>query len=931
MLRTDLIEIINRGNAWAFIGSGCSIDSGTPSWSEMLSLVVNRLDSTIKERILNDTKYQKDLDKQKFPKCFSRIESYAGREIIEKTVVEEIKKINTIGSLTKLLVQFPFKGYITTNYDVLLEKAFQEIKEYDWLPIGNTKEEVRKISGDPSRVIWHIHGSVELPNNKSQLIITEDDYDSMYIEENNPFFTQLRGLLGHARIVFVGFGFEDQEVLRLLKKVGLLSNPARTLYAFMSGSTGAERDEDRKEFLKNYNIDIIPYKVVDGNHKKLVELFKAYSSFILPRSLKFGQPARPCPSYNPETTGLLIYNELCLRSGTIVSADILGTLLRARILSLLKHKGPSRLSDLIEDLDSRIRALNRTPLENETINTTKEAIAELLKLRYIYIDTTNGSQTLGLTNNGETMVEERAATSERLAEQFSVSLLSRASQIFLSNQEAALRVAKAAESFLKECVERRALGVAMILYAPEKEFQSYHMVALMQALPDFMGQLSTTEEAIALSNLVQGILSKPSEAEKQYIGLSLQAKFGVHLLGYDLDTLTIRAKELEGTLFLVDSTTLIPFLAKSSVGYNSANLLINRLKTMGSFVATTFLLSQEVAEHARYAAKKVEESGSRPSVETLKALTGRAGERSNAFLEGFIEEIQRGGSNDFSHYIGQVCDIPSGTIFCTDEDICRAIQNREIYCYDFDEWEGFLQEMWNERDQTQEKIALLRAERKTFKHERQVKAEAEALIITQNFRKKIFFTKNRSVSNAYFVSHTRVIDAVAGRSYTVTMRPGAVLQWIATINPCTLQELQLLTTSLLTELSEKNFDIIDKSKLYNAFSPLISASEDKLTEEIARNRVLISDMYGESSVLAFQEINKLDTPIALECYNAQKADWLAKELEKERKLKENLKKVTRLDEKEKMELTKLRTEKKMKRRKAVAKKKMHMSHKKKHK
>jgi hypothetical protein len=302
-------------------------------------------------------------------------------------------------------------------------------------------------------------------------------------------------------------------------------------------------------------------------------------------------------------------------------------------------------------------------------------------------------------------------------------------------------------------------------------------------------------------------------------------------------------------------------------------------------------------------------------------LTGRAGERSNAFLEGFTEELQKGTVANFLHYICQICAVPRGSISCSDEDISRAVKTNGIYCYSLEEWEGFLPELWSERDELQKNIAQLRTERKTFKHDRQVKAEAEALIIIKNFRKKLFSIKDHPVSNSYFVSHTRVIDEVAGPGFSVTMRPEAVLQWITTINPCTLEELQLLTANLLTELSERNCDIIDKNKLYNVFAPLISASKEKLEEELEHHRALISNRYGEKAVSAFHETSSLHMPIVLESYYVQKTEFLTKELQKEKIRTVTMKAATELTEKERNELTRLRTEKRLKQTKAARKKK----------
>lgn len=248
---------------------------------------------------------------------------------------------------------------------------------------------------------------------------------------------------------------------------------------------------------------------------------------------------------------------------------------------------------------------------------------------------------------------------------------------------------------------------------------------------------------------------------------------------------------------------------------------------------------------------------------------------------------------------------------CSDEDIKDVLFKEQIYCYSLDMWEGFDQLMWSERDERQGEIARLRKERRTYKHDRQVKAEAEALITIKNLRNKTFKISGQPVSNAFFISHTRIIDELAGHGSHVTMRPEAILQWIATIDPASVEELSVLTSNLLFELTEYNLDIIDKSKLRIVFSSLIDASKEKLYEETVMHRTLIAETYGEPSVQAFNDVADLDAPVVIESYYAQKAKALEEKLLEASKAQEE----ARVSGKERTELERLRAEKKQRQQK----------------
>ena len=442
MLRTDLINLLNQGGVWAFVGSGVSIEAGCPSWRGLLERIVAQLDENNRRAILDDRRYQSALSKGGFGRCFSRIESHVGRDVLETAVGGQFQGANTPGDLLNRLVDWPFAGYITTNYDSLLQVALRSIGEQGWVTIGNTPEEVRKVSGAADHVVWHVHGSLDLPPDKSRLVLADTDYDDLYLEDSR-LITQLRGLLAHRRVVFVGFGFRDPEVIRLLRRVGRLCSPVRPAYAFIGFSEGGHEAE-RRELLERYNVDVIPYRVRNDCHDQLVELLDVYGAFVLRRSLRFGEPARPCPSYDPETTGLLVYNELVLKGEARVSDSIVQALLRSRVLALLRFQGPCTVEHLSNDVLERVDLIRRAARSQEVYDDEiKEALRNLIRLGLVEEKEQADRTTLvSLTAEGASRVADHAAAASRYSDQFSASLQDRARRYLPDNEEAVLRVTK---------------------------------------------------------------------------------------------------------------------------------------------------------------------------------------------------------------------------------------------------------------------------------------------------------------------------------------------------------------------------------------------------------------------------------------------------------------------------------------------------------
>jgi hypothetical protein len=258
MLHTDLLRLINTREAWALVGSGPSIDAGCPSWDALLAGALDGLAPEVRAEVEADRAFQRALKKQALPEAFQVIEGATDRAFLEGSVESSLKRCSEPGALHAMLADLPFAGYITTNYDVLLEQALNAL-EPGWTGVGNVGDEVRKASGSADGVVWHIHGAAGLPADRSRLLITQEDYDAVYLDESMV-LRQLKGLMTNRRLVIIGFGFRDVEVLRMMRAVGRFTDPSRAVFALVEKAGEFRRPDDRRAFLRSHNIDTQPYR-----------------------------------------------------------------------------------------------------------------------------------------------------------------------------------------------------------------------------------------------------------------------------------------------------------------------------------------------------------------------------------------------------------------------------------------------------------------------------------------------------------------------------------------------------------------------------------------------------------------------------------------------------------------------------------------------
>ena len=877
MIDTKLLDLINGGNAWLFIGSGLSIEAGLPSWPNLVSLTLDRLSPAMKDALSRDRRFRKAQESQDFPACFQRMQSLAGPSVVRDEVREIILKLtNEPGDLMKLLTDWPAAGYLTTNYDDLIEIALKTNGVSGWLSIGNQPAEIRKVSGDVNDIVWHIHGSARMSETLSKLVIGSKDYDDLYLE-NSVLQQQLKSFLTQRRFVFVGFGLRDPEIMRLLKLVGRYTVPERPIYAFL-GSRGLDEDEELIEDLRDqYNLEIKLYRIVDNDHRDLRELLQMYNSMIVRRSVNYGQRRTVAPSYDPDATGLLIYNTLVLQAPTALEDKTLRTLLSARILSVTEHKELVSLEELSSDV-GRIapKLANNSNLSTEIAS----VLSELEKDNLIESKTNVQGRVIQLTTDGRTFVSQRAGVADRIRQQFRESLAARAGALLLDHQSTE-EVMMTTASFFEDCIEKRSLGVAMALNAASTVAQEFQMVALLQSLPKYFERLANPESAKSLVKVIQGVLSGPTPAEAKYYGLLLQARFGVHLLGVDQNTIISRIKALKDMVFVLDSTSLIPLIAVSGTGHQAAVELLNRIARVGAKAITTNNLLIEVSEHADYATRTVRDEGGPISAGVLNNLIGRKGQSRNVFLSGFVEECASGvlSGNDFSQYMRVSCGFNPrfGTI-----DNCNIlIRKYDVQEVSLQEITGFVEEDNVEIEELKIRIEERRLQAKNFRHERQVRAEAEVAVLVQRLREKVYEIEQRRCDGAFFVSNSRFIDELYPSGLPVTIRQNVLLQWLGTVAPFEESELHVLMDGLLWELSERGYEFVNKKTLTTAFSGMVSASREEYEKIVDEHKTLIAMEWGVDAEDAFREpIDDLDISTLVSQHALQTIDRQRRELER---------------------------------------------------
>lgn len=193
---------LERGTGSVFIGAGLAVRAGYPTWRSLLRDIASDLGLDV------DTEYDLAAVAQ-----FSLNSSAGKRNKLTKLIVDHFPPKAEVPSPFRILARLPIRHVWTTNYDKLIETAWeQEGKRLD------VKSENRDLGTEKPwshAVLYKMHGTIDHP---SDVVIAKDDYE-LFRRERPGFLHALAGDVITKQLLFLGFSFTDQNVSHLFASI----------------------------------------------------------------------------------------------------------------------------------------------------------------------------------------------------------------------------------------------------------------------------------------------------------------------------------------------------------------------------------------------------------------------------------------------------------------------------------------------------------------------------------------------------------------------------------------------------------------------------------------------------------------------------------------------------------------------------------------
>jgi HEAT repeat protein len=267
-----LLKALEAKECVFFVGSGISRWSGLPDWEGLIEKMIDflgerGLDRSEKREIKSVLKAGDLLTAASL--CTSRLRKSDLRDLIDLVFVEPSPRPHEIHTLITSLGP---DSFVTTNYDRLIEDAYQEThKGIVLTPVNNDQppEQARIMKHGASRFVFNLHGRADRIDT---VILSREDYRKLQYTAGATLKT-LEHLLLSRPVVYLGFSLRDPDFLMIKDQIASTFQSGERDHFAILPNVGPMV---RKFWKDNYGVNVISYRsTTKEGHLQLLELLQA--------------------------------------------------------------------------------------------------------------------------------------------------------------------------------------------------------------------------------------------------------------------------------------------------------------------------------------------------------------------------------------------------------------------------------------------------------------------------------------------------------------------------------------------------------------------------------------------------------------------------------------------------------------------------------
>ena len=807
MFDKRLIRSINNGRCFVLVGSGPSCEMGYKSWKKLAEETYYAVKAQAPG--LDVDSYERYLSRCQYPELFRQAEiDVGGRNkllVLVKSLLYPVSKQS--GAIYGFLREWPFACYLTTNYDDEIIQHLASIGVH-FATLRNRREDFYPIRDGAVNYVLKLHSDLDHP---SEVVLTSKDYKRLETEPSGQYYREkLRMIFQMFDVIIIGHSLRDPDINLILKVAKNSADRTRPLYMVAADFTKAEE----REFSEQYNIELVSYRNPDGSHSELRKLLASTNKWVISRKARVErhQLSRPSESEIEYASALYLFRKLkTLESHEYLAQLVLSVLADAPEdgigLSAIatsshingqKHADSQPEDSILEQL-RKLQASGLVEAKGDKYSITPEGSAKISEVRYI-----------------------RKSETEQAFGQLAVDLRKSYPALTSPEEETCRELAQAA---IVETFSNRGLTIANKIFAMQSA-SADELSDIFEIVSTIAGRLSSADLASAFVEAMHQLLVNPNAPQKDYLASLSQGYFLFHLLGLDPNLTRLRLEVLQHTLWLCDSSILLPLVAANCYNHEYARELFRLLKATDANVFTTTKLLDEAWEHFDWAVNFVKRCGV-DSPEFLRAALVKGSFKQNLFIDGYIRSVADGLVGTFGDYLGLLS--LTGMDRKSFENI---FANHGIQSLRPHEVTGYALEDSAKVETFKSTIEKERKARGTFHSSQQIETEAEVWLLLSHLRSGKYTLTDASIrlDDVYFISQSRLLDIAFPTTKVVTWTPEAVYRYLAAL-PNAHMEPDLLQQCMTSEYFYAGISFIDEKRYLRFFGPSVEQAKISFEKE----------------------------------------------------------------------------------------------------
>jgi tetratricopeptide (TPR) repeat protein len=243
----ELVDRINQGNVVLFLGAGATRDAGGPVGSDLAQLLgakFGRPDIPTDNLLL-------------FADVLTSLPE-VDREDVDAAIIQSLSDL-TPSRAHYALPRFWWRAIFTTNYDRLIERAYENAKERNGEVAAQTPQvlvggrEHASFSDRNQVPVFKLHGCIANVVSRCPLVLTSQDYERT-AKQRSKMLRTLREFSKQLTVLFIGYSFPDRSILNMLDQIERESpyNTHRRMYVVAPDPSGTQR-----EFFSSRNVECV--------------------------------------------------------------------------------------------------------------------------------------------------------------------------------------------------------------------------------------------------------------------------------------------------------------------------------------------------------------------------------------------------------------------------------------------------------------------------------------------------------------------------------------------------------------------------------------------------------------------------------------------------------------------------------------------------